>query len=149
MVRCACVVAAFLAWSVPAHAQSEADVLSNCLAENTSGKDRKDLATWVFLSMAAHPEIKQFASGTAPTASIDSARTMGALVTRLLTESCADQARAVFKTGGATSSFQLAFQKLGQLAMQELMTDKSVNESMGLFERYLDQSRFAKLRAGQ
>ena len=40
------------------------EALSRCLADNTSGRDRKDLARWVFFAMAAHPEIKQY---TVPT----------------------------------------------------------------------------------
>jgi len=42
---------------------------------------------------------------------------------------------------------ELAFQGLGQLAMQELMTDKVVQDSMGLFERYLDQKRLTEALA--
>lgn len=148
MSRSALVLIAMLLLSAGAQAQSQADTLGNCLADSTSGKDRKALATWVFLAMAAHPEIKQFASAAVPPASDDSARWMAALVTRLLTESCVNEAKAAMSTGGSTA-LPLAFQKLGQLAMQELMTDKSVQESMGLFERYLDQSKFAKLRPGQ
>ena len=44
---------------------------------------------------------------------------------------------------------RLAFESLGQLAMQELMADKSVTESIGLFERYLDQKRFEELLGGK
>jgi hypothetical protein len=147
MLRLA-IVAALLALSVPAHAQPQTDALRKCVADNTSGKDRKDLARWIFLAMAAHPEIKQYASATASTAADEASRVMGALVTRLLTEACANETRAIFKSGG-TEALHVAFQNLGQLAMQELATEKSVTDSMGLFERYIDAQRFRDLATGK
>jgi hypothetical protein len=142
------IVAAVLATAATAHAQPQADALGTCLADNTSGKDRKDLARWIFLSMAAHPEIKQYAGASASTAADESSRTIGALVTRLLTESCVNETRAVVKAG-ESAALEQAFQNLGQLAMQELMSDKSVHESMGLVARYLDQKRFQDLAGGK
>jgi hypothetical protein len=136
------VVAAMLTVSVSAQGQQPADALKTCLADSTSGKDRKDLAKWIFLAMAAHPEMKQYASDNAVTAADQSSRTVAALVTRLLSDSCVNETRAVVKIGGS-QSLQVAFSGLGQLAMQELMADKSVIESVGLFERYLDQKRLA------
>jgi hypothetical protein len=138
-------VIVLLAVSVAAYAQPQSNALTSCLADNTSGKDRKDLASWIFLAMAAHPEIKQYASANRSAAEDKSARTMAALVTRLLTESCANETKAVVKAGG---SFDLAFRNLGELAIQELMAETSVKESMELFRRYLDKERFRKLRAG-
>ena len=117
-----------------------------CFADSTTGKDRKDLAKWIFLAMAAHPEMKQHASDNAVTAADQSSRTMAALVTRLLTDSCVNETRAVIKIGG---SIQVAFEGLGQLAIQELMADRSVKESIGLFERYVDQKRLIDALAGK
>ena len=132
------IVAVMLALSVAAQAEQPAEALKTCIADSTSGRDRKDLARWVFLAMAAHPEMKQHASADAATAADQSARKMAALVTRLLTDSCVNEARAVVKIGG-TNPFGSAFENLGQLAMQELMADKSVQDSMGLWTRYFDQ----------
>ena len=42
-------------------ADSAAD-LSTCVADNTSGKQRKDLARWVFFAMAAHPDFAAYAT---------------------------------------------------------------------------------------
>ena len=132
--------------SVPtlARAQAPADALGACLADNTTGKDRKDLAKWLFLAMAAHPDIKQYAGPTASTATEEIAKSIGTLVTRLLTESCANETRAAAKAGGS-AVFQLAFQRLGQVATMELMADKAVSESIGTFERFLDKEKLAKL----
>ena len=144
MIRAAVSIALVLTCAPLAHAQAPADGLTACLADNTTGRDRKDLATWIFLAMAAHPDIKQYVGSGASAAANESARTMGALVTRLLTDACAAQARLVFKEK-QSESFKLAFERLGALAMQELMTDPSVNQTMGAFANYLDQARFAKL----
>ena len=38
-------------------------------------------------------------------------------------------------------TFEAAFARLGQLAMQELMTEKSVQAAMGHFEKHLDKKR--------
>jgi hypothetical protein len=134
------VVAVTLAVAVPAGA-APVDALKTCLADHTSGKDRKDLARWIFLAMAAHPEMKPHAGAGAPAAADEASRTMGALVTRLLTASCLNETKAVMKSGDGAASMQVAFQGLGQLAMQELMADKVVQDSMGLFEKYLDEKR--------
>ncbi|MEQ1853045.1 MAG: hypothetical protein ABMA01_15815, partial [Chthoniobacteraceae bacterium] len=97
---------------------------------------------------AAHPEIKQYASPSSQAATIEVSRTMAALVTRLLTESCAIETRAVMKGGGSVA-MGLAFENLGRLAMQELTADREVNESMGLFARYVDQKRFSDMGMGK
>ena len=136
-----------LGWPAAARAQSQSDALGTCLADNTTGRDRKDLAKWLFLAMAAHPEITAYAAPDTAAASTESAKTIGGLVTRLLTESCANEAKAAIKSGG--SAFEAAFRKLGEVAMQELMTDKSVTTAIGRFEQYLDQDRIKKTFGGQ
>jgi len=143
MIRSA-VILVLLAMAVVADAQPQPNPLATCLADSTSGRDRKDLARWMFLAMAAHPEIKQYASANSAAATDETARRMGALVTRLLSESCAKEMKAAGKSG---ESLDLAFRKLGELAMQELMTETSVKEALSLFGRYLDQERLDKLRA--
>ncbi len=141
-------VAIVLAVSVPAHAQRPADALKTCVADNTTGRDRKDLARWIFLAMAAHPEMRQYASVTAAGAMDDTSRAMASLVVRLLGESCVNETKAVVKNGQGVQAITIAFQGLGQLAMQELMADKSVQESMALFQRYVDQGRLRAALGG-
>ena len=145
MARPFIVVALLLAVSASAHAQS-VDALRTCLTDNTSGKDRKDLIKWIFFSMAAHPELKQYAV-TNTLAADEGSRRMGALVSRLLTESCAKETKAVMGSGEGSRSMAVAFEGLGKMAMQELMTDKSVQDSMGGFMRYVDQNRLNQLMA--
>ncbi len=145
MLRVFIVLLAFLA--PLASAQNSTQALSQCLAETTNGKDRKDLARWVFFAMASHPEIKQYASPAAAAAEDQTHKTMAELFTRLLAESCLRQTQAAFKEGGA-KAIEIAFQTLGQLAMQELMANPAVSESMGKFEKQIDQSKLSKAFGG-
>lgn len=124
-----------------AFAQAPASPLASCLADNTSGKDRKELARWVFLAMSVHPEIRQFASPNAAAAQAASNKAMAETVTRLITVACVAESRAAYQQGGG-NAIQTAFQTLGQLAMQEIMTDPTVGATMGAFERHIDHNRF-------
>jgi hypothetical protein len=111
-----------------ARVQQPVDALQTCLADNTSGRERKELAKWVFFAMAAHPELKQYTGADAAAAADQSSRTMADIVARLLTDSRMSQVKAVMKTGHGDEAVKLAFKSLGELAMQELMGDKSVQE---------------------
>jgi hypothetical protein len=125
-------------------AQEPVDALKMCLADNTSGKDRKDLAKWVFFAMAAHPEMRQYVEPNLAAAADESSKTFAVLLTRLLTDSCVNEVRAVMKTGQGSQALKFAFEALGQSAMQELTSDKTVQDAMGSFGRYVDQSRLNK-----
>jgi hypothetical protein len=143
------IVAVMLSIATLAQAQEPVNALKACVTDNTSGRDRKDLAKWVFFAMAAHPEMKQYADAKAAAAVDESSQKLAALVTRLLTESCVNEVRAVMKTGQGSQALRVAFESLGQLAMQELMADKTVQETMGLFQRYVDQTRLKEALANK
>lgn len=136
------ILVAVLLLASPPLAQAEApnETLSRCLADNTTGKDRKDLARWIFFAMAAHPEIKQYADSSALLATEQAHKVVAATFTRLVTESCAQETRTAFSQGG-TMAIQVAFETLGALAMQELMSDPDVKATMSAFERHIDQDR--------
>ena len=57
------------------------------------------------------------------------------------------QTQSAVKEGGA-KAIESAFQTLGQLAMQELMTNPEVTSSMSRFEKQLDQSKLNKVFSG-
>ncbi|MBL8306381.1 MAG: hypothetical protein JNM33_06770 [Rubrivivax sp.] len=135
-----CMAAALLTFTcVAACAGPSALALGKCLTDNTSGKERKALARWIFIAMAAHPEIKQLSAAT-PDDLEQASRATGALFTRLLAESCPAEMRAALQNEGA-QAMQSAFSTLGQVAMQELMTDASVNAAIAGFERFVDGKR--------
>lgn len=136
------ILALSAALAIPAHAGPSVEALSTCLGDHTSGKERKDLARWMFTAMATHPDIKDLSKATdAGRESSDKA--MGQLVTALLAERCSAQVREVVSQEGSAGMFN-AFRALGELAMKELMSNPDVGRAMGGYERYLDQ---AKIRA--
>jgi hypothetical protein len=129
----------FLFTALPALAGPDAAALTSCLTDNTSGKDRKDLAKWVFAAMSTHPEIREFAN-VPERAREQTSNTMGVLVTRLLSEDCARQTQAAIRNEGQVA-MQNAFRALGGLAMQELMSNPDVTASFSVFEKYLDRKK--------
>jgi hypothetical protein len=138
----ALLVALVLSVSLTGHGQQQiTEAFQSCLADNTSGKDRKDMAKWIFLAMGAHPEIRDQLGPNTAAAAEDASRRMAALVVRLLADDCVKETRAVTKGAQVTQSFQIAFARLGELAMQELMADKSVQAAIGEFEKHLDKKR--------
>ena len=115
------------------------DALAACLADSTTGKDRKDMARWVFTVMASHPDMKTL-SVVKPSDREEMDKKLAALFTKLMTETCPVQARAAMEKEGA-AAFQGAFSVFGQLAMQELMSNPAVNASITEFTKYLDKAK--------
>src|SRR5262245_37973252 len=73
-------------FSADALAGPAADALSKCLAESTTGKDRKDMARWIFVGMSSHPDIKDMSNVTEKDrTALD--KSLAAMLTRLMTES--------------------------------------------------------------
>jgi len=137
-------IALLLASPLVAQAQAPVDLLSRCLADNTSGKDRKAFARWMFFAMAAHPEIKQYTSATAAQATQEANKAMAATFTRLLTDSCAQEARTAPK-----EALEGAFRSFGELAMQELASDHDVKAALSAFEMYLDKNKLDQVLGGK
>ncbi len=123
------------AWAGPA-----TDALSTCLTDSTTGKDRKELARWVYAGMSAHPEIRNLSKVTGE-ARDGFDRGMADILTRLLTESCNSEAARALEDEGATS-FEIAFGSVGKLAMQELMSNPEVEAAFGGYEKYVDPAKF-------
>ncbi len=128
-------------FALPAKADDSTNALTACFADSTTGKERKELAKWIFIAIAAHPEMQGMSIVSDKTRDQIN-RATGGLVTRLLAVDCAAQVRAASANDGS-QALRAAFGFLGQLAMQELMTNDSVKASLGGFEQYLDRSKIA------
>jgi hypothetical protein len=133
--------------SLPVHAQQPGEALSNCFVENTTGRDRKDLAKWVFVAIGAHPEMKAIAS-ISTAASDNASRATGRIFTRLMTETCVKEARATFKTNDPMA-FASAFSVLGMIAMQEIMNDEDVSSGLEGIQRYIDTTKIDAVLSGK
>ncbi len=132
------VIFAALITSQSAIASPVSDALGNCMADNTTGKDRKDMARWMFVAISVHPEMRNL-SQISKNDQDNVDMLMGNLVTKLLTESCSEQAKNAMNEGG--EAFKTAFSVLGQLAMQELMTNPDVKSSISGFGKYIDKDK--------
>ncbi len=141
----AIILAATVALPPFVQASDSLAAVNTCLSDNTTGRDRKDLAKWVFLTMAAHPEIRGMASFGPDLREGINVR-MGALFTRLVSEQCPDEIRAMLAEHGS-ASMGTAFESLGRIAMEELMGHPDVAASVSEFERHVDQGKIGPVLA--
>ena len=121
-----------------AHAATATDKFATCLVESLNGKERKGLATWIFMSIAAHPEISPFGNVT----QADRQRSdefVGALITRLLVDDCPTQLNAA--NAANHMAIEKAFELVGQVAMQELMTNQDVMVALTNYARFADMEK--------
>lgn len=116
------------------------DSLIACMSDNTTGKDRKDLARWIFVGMSFHPEIQSLSSVT-ETDRDQLDRRMAAIVTRLLIENCQVQVKLAMEKEEGEAPLKSAFSVMGQLAMQELMANPAVNSAFTRFVKYVDTEK--------
>ena len=129
-------------FSLPVNANPHA--LGECLTDSLNGKERKQLAKWIYFSMAAHPEMKPH-SNVSVNVRTDADKYVGTLVTRLLVEDCASQLKIAQKAD--PNAFEIAFGLVGEVAMQEVMNNPDVASAVGNFGQYVDQNRINSLLA--
>lgn len=132
----------FTFMSTPAYANTAGNQLGTCMIDSLSGKERKSLAKWIFVAMAAHPEIKSLTKISSKER-LSTDKTIGALITRLLATDCPNQLQAATKADPA--AINGAFELVGKVAMQELMTDASVNKAISNYANYTDQKKLNAL----
>ncbi len=128
--------------AAPAFAASPTNVFATCLVDNLNGKERKSLAKWIYLAMAAHPEIKPLSS--ASEADIQkSDKYIGKLITKLLTVDCPSELNTASKSN--PRALQNGFGLVGKVAMQELMSNKNVTKALTNYIKYADLDKIKKI----
>ena len=133
-------VVALLTFETSAAASPKADALGACLVDSLDGKERKQLARWVFFGIAAHPEIASYPSASKE--DIDSSdQYVARLVTRLLVVDCPTQLKAANTEDPLAA--QRAFELVGKVAMQEIMSNQLVSERMASYVRYTDRAKIS------
>lgn len=137
MIKRLVFIAALAGLTQAAVAGPAADALGQCLSDNTSGRERKELAKWIFVAMAAHPEIQTVAK-VGPVMVEETQRAAGTIFTRLLGSACTKESQAAVQAEGPNGA-RLAFEFLGRIAMQELMSNPDVAATITGFERYVDR----------
>ena len=116
--------------------------LGSCMVDSLNGKERKQLAKWIFFAIAAHPDIKSYSSATSNDIN-QSDKTVGELITRLLTSDCPNELKAAYRAD--PSAVTKAFELVGQVAMQELMTNQNVTNAITNYAQYADLDKVNSL----
>lgn len=137
------ILLAGLILAAPSFAEGNSEIIGRCLANSTTGKDRIDLARWVFASMALHPEVMNISAITvAKREEIN--RTAGTVFERLLTDSCRKEVKEAYKTGDQMA-IKAAFESLGRLAMQELIGNPAVEGNLASLVKFVDRKKLGAL----
>lgn len=143
LVKTLALTAALISGS-PAFSMTPTEIFANCLADSLNGKERKNLAKWIFLSITVHPEIKSYANVSAKDKG-ETDKYVGELVTRLLTEECPRELKAANDSNPL--AVQKGFEMVGQVAMQELMTNQETMAALTGYVQYADQEKIARIIA--
>lgn len=128
--------------STPSLAGPYADAIGQCFANSTTGKDRIELARWVFASMALHPDVVS-SSAITPEKRESINKSTGELFNRLLADNCSKEIKEAVKFEGQ-AALKSAFESLGKLAMQELISNPAVGAGFSGFEKYVDMKKLKK-----
>lgn len=133
--------------SETALAEQPSESLGVCMVDSMTGKERKQIAQWLFFAMAAHPDMQEFSKVT-ENAQKKANEFIGKLLTRLLTENCPTQAKQAMEKKGSVAMND-AFGLVGKVAMQELMTNKGVTDSISGFEKFIDKEKINSVMSGK
>jgi hypothetical protein len=122
-----------------------ADDMAKCMVNSTSPQDRTLFVRWIFTVIALHPALSSMSTVTAKQRE-DITKDAGALLQRLLLDSCKSQTQLALRNEG-TQTIQYAFQVLGQVATQGLFTDSHVTEGAKELAKYVDEDKLKALAA--
>lgn len=126
-----------------AQAGPYSDALTRCMVDNTSRSEKMLFVKWIYAGMSKHPEVASM-STISNAQSIRLNQMTADLVTELMVKRCPHESKQGFRYEGE-QSFRAAFEMLGKVAMQELMTNPSVNNYMSGIGNYIDENDFKVL----
>ena len=129
--------------SIEAVASPYGDDMAKCLVKFASATDRNIFLKWLFAAMALNPEVEAMVLVSAEQRD-EINKDAGALVTRLLTESCRSETQQAIRYEGP-ATVQYAFQVFGQAAAGDLLANPRVAEGMKGLAKYLDEGKFKSL----
>ncbi|ACB76883.1 hypothetical protein [Opitutus terrae] len=112
------------------------DALGKKLVSSTTSEEKALFVRWMFVAMALHPDLKDMSSIT-PAQREEVNRAVAKLIMRMLTETCAVEAKEAVKYEGA-SAIESAFNLFGQIAARELFTNPEVGAGMAELQKYFD-----------
>ncbi len=126
-----------------AHAGPSTDALAQCLVRSTTVEDHDVLERWIFAMVTRHPSVASMTS-ISDAQRKDINQKAGALFTRLLTDNCATEVKKAYKDEGEPA-IEAAFANLGATAMQDIMSDPSVQAAGGDIQPYVDNAKLSAL----
>lgn len=122
------------------HGQVQNSPLGECMAQETTGADREHFAKWIFSVLSQHPIVSENASfGDVEKELIN--RKTALLMTRLIGEDCAAEARASYNAGGV-NAIATAYRVMGRVAVQELFRNDSVVTYGRKYWEYIEDDSF-------
>lgn len=129
------------AWSAqPAEGLTEQAALAQCVSLKTTGADRLLTVRWLFAMLAKSARIADLSM-------VDAERTkelnkdFATLFTRLITKDCTDEVRPIAAVS-VTDAFGKVGIALGKTAMNELTSDKDVQEALSDYAAFISEDDF-------
>jgi len=116
------------------------DRLSVCIVEHTSQEDIISLVRWIFIAVAAHPDVNDLSdfSDIAETkADVEVAR----IFQKLMTKDCVEEVKTALIIDGDVA-IEASFTILGKVATESLMDNQNVIERTQGFIPYVDPKSF-------
>lgn len=116
------------------------DRLSVCLVENASTADKVSLVRWIFLALAAHPDVNDLSDVSASkevVGDVEAAK----IIQRLITRDCMEEVNTALIIDGDVA-IEASFTILGQVAAGSLMENPQVVQRSEGFIQYLDPKSF-------
>jgi hypothetical protein len=127
----------------PLQTTAQQGSIVQCVVMRTTGADRMLTAQWLFAVMSKSPQIAPLSAVTADRTS-QLNKDFARLMVRLANKDCIDQVRPL-AADDLKGAFGQVGAALGQIAMQELMSGKEVDEAVEAYANYLSESDFKAL----
>lgn len=115
-----------MGFAVNAYAGPYSDDMAKCLVKNTTQEDKEALIKWIYAAMSAHPSVKSMSNVSTKQGDALNKRA-AELMIELLTQRCKVETQQAVKYEGQ-AAISTSFQILGQVAMQDLMTNPAVTQ---------------------
>lgn len=128
--------------STHVYAGPYADDLGKALVARTTSSEKVVLVRWLFIAMSLHPEVKGLAT-ISDQQREEANRAVAKMIERLLTDTCAVEAREAVKYEGA-SAIERSFQLFGEVAGRELFSNPAVAVGAAEMGKYLNADKMKK-----
>lgn len=129
---------ALLSTPLNASAQDLTNDLGTCFVDSLSGKDRKELVKWMYFSISAHPEVQAY-SNISEESLVTAEKKFAALVTRLLTEDCSNEARTAQRSD--PQALKKAFELIVKVPLKDILVNKGVRATISNYSKHVDQEK--------